>query len=293
MNTHEILDRLSVGLGALTLGKNRFFCRRIDSPPFCEHLEAIELEVPQIEMQGGYQAVAKTLAGRLDPGFYVARWLGEEHPTVIYHHGNNERPFDFSHFSRNSFMHILLSEKEPVQANLIALRAPFHRHLPTYIGKIPELNNFVAMLSVSVKLEEELISRLKEGHSRVMAAGMSLGGWVTNLHRAHFNTADVYVPVLAGASLGDMFLSSAYQRMTGRLARDHPREVRSILDFREEFERVADDNVFPLLARHDQIVQMEVQSKCYGHCPLAILEKGHLTGCSDYDSIRRHILQHL
>jgi len=293
MNAHEILDSVSVGLGALSLGKNKFFSRSIDSPGFSEHLEAIELEVPEIEMPGGYQAVADTLAGRLDPGFYVAQWLGEGHPTIIYHHGNNERPFDFSHFSRNSFMHILLSKREPVQANLIALRAPFHRFLPMYVSKIGDLSNFVAMLSTSVRLEEELVRRLKKDSSQIMVAGISLGGFVTNLHRTYYNTAQVYVPVLAGASLGGMFLSSAYQRMTGRLAREHPQEMRGILDFEKDFQRVEEDNSFPLLARYDRIVQLEVQKICYDRCPIEIMEKGHVTGSMDYDSVRKHILQHL
>ena len=65
------------------------------------------------------------------------------------------------------------------------------------------------LLSVSVKLIEALVQYLKsEGNGKIMVLGISLGGWVTNLHRSFYNSADIYVPIFAGAALGEVFVTS-------------------------------------------------------------------------------------
>jgi hypothetical protein len=95
MNVHTTLDKLTVGIAALASGKNKFFSRSIESPTFTEHLESIALKMPDIHNKGKYEVVADTIVGQLDPAFLIVQWKGEEYPTIIYHHGNNERPFDF------------------------------------------------------------------------------------------------------------------------------------------------------------------------------------------------------
>ncbi len=152
MNVHTTLDKLTVSIAALASGKNKLFSRSIESPTFTEHLEGIALKRPDIHNKGKYEVVADTIVGQLDPAFLFVQWKGGEYPTIIYHHGNNERPFDFGRFSKNTFKNIFLSGNESVDANLIVLRAPFHNFsLKQYQEKMTELSNFVAMLCVSVK----------------------------------------------------------------------------------------------------------------------------------------------
>ena len=50
-------------------------------------------------------------AGDLDPAFRVEKWFGADYPSVIYHHGNNERPFDYRKRAKNSFMNIFVKER--------------------------------------------------------------------------------------------------------------------------------------------------------------------------------------
>jgi hypothetical protein len=97
---------------------------------------------------------------------------------------------------------VLMGYRQPIPANLIMLRAPFHRASSDYMARVVGLSSFVAMLAVPVVLVEQLINSLKQkAVHRVLVTGISLGGWVTNLHRTYFNSADRYVPLLAGAAL--------------------------------------------------------------------------------------------
>ncbi|UCF78074.1 MAG: hypothetical protein JSW03_08160 [Candidatus Eiseniibacteriota bacterium] len=294
MNIHTALDNLLIDLSALCLGRSRFFDRGITSPTFEEHLRSTVLSVPDIEGEGRRELEADTLSGRLDPALHVAQWRGTGYPTVIYHHGGMERPFDYGPFSKNTFGRILFSKKKPVEANLINLRAAFHsdRSRLRRIRSIRELSDFLAMLAVSVKLVEETTCRVKaRSQKRVVVAGISLGGWVANLHRTYFNSADVYVPILAGAALGELFLSSIYRRMVARCARMNPEAVRSLLNFEAEFSSVKDNNVFPVLALYDRIVDYDRQRACYGNAPIRVLKKGHATCARAHEALRRHITE--
>jgi hypothetical protein len=291
MNKHIFLDRLTAAVASTTLGKNRFFSSGIDSSGFAEHLKQISLEAP--EMKAGVNEVsAETPVGLIDPAFYLMQWKGNDYPTIIYHHGNNERPFDFSRFAKNSFRSIFCDAKNYTEANLIAIRAPFHNDsLKSYQKVVGHLSNFVAMLSTSVKLIEHILQQLKkEAEAPILVSGISLGGWVTNLHRTYYNTADAYVPLLAGAALDHLFTDSIYRKMGGRIARENPARIREILNFEEDFQKIKDDNVFPLLGQYDQFIQYERQRKSYKTDNIKVLKTGHVTSFLSGKELRNHIL---
>ena len=293
MNKHILWDKLTASIASLASGKHRFFSNSIDSATLREHLYSVS--VREFDWTPGiHELYAKTLAGELDPAFNAAQLKGPDYPTIIYHHGNNERPFDFSRFAKNSFKSIFYDTEKPVEANLIAVRAPFHNStLKSYQRKISQLSNFAAMLMTSVRLVEELVSVLKQEYSGpVVISGISLGGWVTNLHRSFFNSADRYVPLLAGAALGELFITSGYRKLAGEPAVQHPGQIRKILNFEDDFERVSEDNVFPLLGRYDQYIQYERQKVCYGG-PIKVLDTGHVTSLLAADELRAHIIKHL
>ena len=294
MNLHNFLDHYTVFLGALLAGRRKFFSQSVDSPDFAELLEATSLELPSIAGEGVYEVAAETPVGTLDPAFNIAQWLGPEHPTLIYHHGNNERPFDFGRLSKNTFKNVILDHRQAFKANLIALRAPFHRSLGMYMERMTELRNFAAMLTVSVKLADELVRWSRtQGSPSVMLTGPSLGGWVTNLHRAYVTSADFYAPMMAGAALGEVFLTSAYRRLTGAAAREDPDAVRQALNFEERFASVPSDNVAALLMRHDAIIEYERQRQCYDPAHLTVHNRGHTTGVLDYAALRTFLLAQL
>ncbi len=291
---HALSDRYSVAMTALLL-KERWFNSSVESPGFQQQLDSLTVALPAFEKEGFYEAEAHSAAGKLDPAFHVAKWLGPKHPTIIYHHGNNENPFHYGAASKNTFKSVLYARKNKINANLISLRAAFHNDgMKKYMERMARLDNFTAMLSASVKLIEELTAHLKRnGCKKVIVTGLSLGGWVVNLHRSFYNSAHVYIPIFAGAALDELFVSSCYKRLAGDAVRQNPGAIKQALNFTHEFAQIKDNNVFPLMARFDQIIEYDVQKQCYDEKIVTVIDKGHITGALASDKLRAHILAQL
>jgi predicted esterase YcpF (UPF0227 family) len=147
------------------------------------------------------------------------------------------------------------------------------------------------MLAASAGLLEALTERITDRTGGpVVLSGISLGGWAVNLHRACFGSADRYVPLFAGAALGEMFVSSVYRHMTADAARRRPSRLRDVLDFEDAFRAVEADDCAPLLGRYDRIVEYDRQRPSYTGMSLAVLNQGHVTGSLAAATLRQHIL---
>ena len=163
MNKHIFLDNLTVIIGSIVAGKKKFFANSLQSLSFEDQVAAVRLKFPPITGEGIYEVPAKTQVGDLDPAFRVARWKGAEYQTIIYHYGNNERPFDFKKSAKNTFYHIFITTKDTIDANLIVVRAPFHNtSLKQYQDRMVDLSNFTAMIATSVRLNEEVIKEIRK-----------------------------------------------------------------------------------------------------------------------------------
>ncbi len=257
MNKHILIDNLTANIGVLVPGSKKFFAESTESLSFEELIKSTEISVPEINSEGTYEIRATSkISGELDPAFRVEKWLGIDHPSIIYHRGNNERPFDYRKRAKNSFMDIFLKARDKFDANLIAVRAPFHNgRLKQYQQKMMHLINFMAMIAASVKLNESIIEKLREiSNAPVITCGISLGGWVTNLHRSYYNSSTVYVPLLAGTFLGELFLKSKYRKLSSDRVFQEPEKIRQLLNFNEDFIKVTDGNVYPLLAIYDRYI---------------------------------------
>jgi hypothetical protein len=293
MNKHILVDRLSVYIASLMTGKRKFFSKNLQAHSFEEHLHRIDLRVPELIQEGEFELKVSTFSGELDPAIKVVQWLGYDYPIIIYHHGNNERPFDFSDNAKNTFFQIFMRWPRRIPANLILVRAPFHNgKLRHYQDKMTELNNFMAMLAVSVRVIEGIVKQFRRRSQKaVLITGISLGGWVTNLHRAYFNTAQAYIPIMAGAKLGEVFVSSPYRKLSGKNVLKNPERVREKLNFFNTFRKVTSSNLFPLLARHDQYIEYYIQKPAYNGFPLRTIDTGHITGVMQPYLSREHILE--
>ncbi len=287
---HFFLDRITVKSTTLVLGKKKFFRSSINSPGYKTLLEEAELELPSIKKEGIYELNVNNPAGPLDPAFDLVQWKGDHFPTVIYHHGNNEKPFKYKAWEKNSFYKIFKPRQGELEANLFNLRAPFHQSFNLYLEKIADLNQFLTMLTTSTRLIQELINFSREkGSSPIIVSGISLGGWVTCLHRAFYNTADAYLPLLGGPRPADIFLDSIYSRLVNPAVSKHREEIETKLNFTGDFSRHQEDNVFPLLALYDQIIRYEVQKDAFKPHPVATINKGHTTGFLAGKAFREHI----
>jgi len=294
MNIHSLIDHISIRSTEVLVVNNKIFSKGVESPTYIEHINNVNLKIPDLNGEGKYEVEAETAAGVMDPAFLIHQWKGGDYPSIIYHHGNLERPFNFRWYMKNTFRDIFASHQKPIEANLIALRAPFHRgSIIKYAKRMGHLTSFIAMLSVSAKLIDFLVEHLKSaGRGQVIVSGVSLGGLAANLHRTYFNTADVYIPLCAGASLSDVFMTSAYKRVA-KIVHDHREIVNEKLDFGKDFKKVNSDNVFPLLARYDQLFRYERQRESYGEHPVTVLDKGHWTGALSSKQLRQHIFTYI
>lgn len=292
MNHHTLLDVIPLAIAGKVMGeKRKLFARSLESPGYREHVDAVSVDLPEID--GGFKRDLwpETLAGDVDAGLFVARWLGPDHPTIVYHHGTRERPFSGSERT-NSFRRLFLEDAPSIEANLIAVRAPFHTiGIRAYLDRLTEAANFAAMLAVSVAITERLIEQFGES-SHVTVAGLSLGGFVSNLHRALFDSADAYVPILAGTFYSDVVLEGGFRHVTAERARNQPRTVAERFDFVEEFQE-SSATVRPLLARYDAHVRFDPQREAYGDVPVRGIEKGHTTGAMATETLREHVLSGL
>jgi hypothetical protein len=292
MNKHIFLDKLTVNLAAKATKNFRFFDDSLDSPTLKMHIDNVSLHLPKLNGVGQYEVRAESLVGPLDAAFMIGQWKGNGYPTILYHHGNNERPFDMGAASKNSFKNIFLAGKTPFPANLIALRAPYHTDLKVYMHEVRRLDRFAAMLAASVRLVEALVQAVRDQTgSAVFVAGTSLGGWVTNLHKAYFDTADGYMPMLAGAALDDVFTHSIYQKLTGENVHQNPGAVKTVLNFEADFAPRSLENVYPVLGRYDNIITYERQKVSYGDSPVHVLEKGHTTSAMAFGELSQHVLK--
>lgn len=293
--THELIDIGTVQLSALFLRDAKFFSRSLGSRPLVEVASESEAAVADLRSAGERTVPVDTPVGAFEAAYVPWQWRGPDYPTLIYHHGSGERPFDFGRFSSNSFRRLFVATDEAIPANVVAVRAPFHDGSNMdYARAMGDLENFVGMLAASVALIDALATQASDRtNSPVLASGISLGGWAVNLHRACFDTVDRYAPIFAGASLGEMFVSSIYRKMTAELARRRPDHLREVLDFEEEFRAVEAANCAPLLARHDRIIEYACQRSAYAKMSLSVLDTGHITGSLATARLREHVLDAL
>lgn len=284
MNRHELLDKLTIQTTRL-VPQFRYFGQNVASAPLAEHLQAVVLEPPVLDGQELVTLSASTLVGQLEPAFRIEQWSANEAPTVIYHHGTNENPYDAS-FKR------IFSPGELAQPlNLIVVRAPFNSGLREFVGSIGDIANYAAMLATSVRLIESLIQAARaRGAGPIVVSGISLGGFVTNAHHAFYNSADGYAPLLSGPLIGDVFIGSAYSKLVAGEALARPSAIREALDFADAFAEAHHRNLYPLLAQYDQYIRYSVQALAYGDRPITVIEKGHVTGALAYAAMRAHVL---
>jgi hypothetical protein len=289
MNLHAFLDNLTIYSSMALLARSKYFREGTESEPVGELVTAVSLSVPPISGVGQVELTAHTPVGALDPAFRVADWPGKGRPVIIYHHGTNENPPEMS------FNKILRGKQTAVAANLIFVRAPFNSSLRAFTASIAQARNYAAMLATSAALIEALIQQCRQqGVGPIIISGISLGGFVTNLHHACFKSADAYAPLLAGPLLEDTFLHSIYRKLLVLPDAEAERQIAQAMSFADEYAAVSHHNLFPLLARHDQYIRYQAQRAAYGpDVPVVTLDKGHVTGALAYDALRQHLAARL
>lgn len=265
MNRHILFDRIM--LWAINQFGEPFFAESIESPPFEEHLDKVRLDPLTIRGAGVYEINAHTLAGTIEEQFNVLHYVGRDAPVLIYNMGGGESPFyktmgrTFPPSSNPSF-------------SVVAVEAPYQRTVRQLKASFVHLNTYIAMIATAVKTTEAILrDDAFSGASAKVVSGASLGGFVSNRHHLVYDSADAYVPFVAGTRHGEILLTTV---PAAAAARAKPQYLRELLNFdRAWFER-SHPNVYPQLARYDQLNRLEVQGPSYGDMAIDIWEGGHL-----------------
>lgn len=291
---HEFLDKYSVAMTQLIL-KDKWFESSLESDSLIELTKKINMEAIKSLQPSITELEVKYNGSSFDPAFEVIKWLGYDYPTLIYHHGNNERPFSYKKTSKNTFKSIIYPHVDTLNCNIITIRAPFHNGtLKEFTTLMKDLSNFTAMIAISTNLIEQIIVHLKSNQSpKVTVVGLSLGGWIVNLHRSVYNTAHQYIPIFAGASLDSLFTDSFYKKLVSEEAILERSHLHDILNFEKNFKLVKEANVFPVLAKFDQYIDYTTQKESYSSYPVVVLNKGHITGALDSTRLYNHIQNYI
>ncbi len=290
--TASTLDRLAVAPGVLGGERLRYFRRAADGPPWAQHLTHPVPVLPSLRLGEPTEVTVRTLAGDLSVGLLLAH-RSDAPRLVVTHHGNNERAFDLGRRAKNSLNRALL--EDPPDASIVLIRAAHHDGpLRDYLDAAGELSSWMAMLAASVLTVEALVQQQGRDAGRAtLVTGISLGGWVANLHRAFHGTADRYVPMLAGARLGHQMVDSSYRHMLSHRARPDAEAIREQLDFDEVFRAVATRDVAPLLARRDAYCRAVDQADVYPEEAVSWLDTGHIGTALAGAELRRHVVTQL
>lgn len=316
MGRHELLDTLVARMGSLYGESLKFFRRGLESPSVGELIRCTRVREPLLDGIGEEEVTAIVGGESVPTRFSVLSWAGPTAPVIIFHHGSGDCPY---HMRIRKILGEGLHEggigDTPV--TVLATDSPFNRSRKEYYDAVGDLRSFATMLAVSAVLVESLVGAARTrafrdqggdagvsadgsgaaqsvgGEPRVVVSGISLGGWVANLHHAHFDSATEYRPIFAGAAPDALFLDSAYAGLASRRVQETPEAVTAALNFEEAFRARGAENVFPLMARHDQYVRLERQSGIYDPEQVTVLEKGHVTGGAANSELREFLLQGL
>lgn len=285
MGLYEFFDNYSMSVGG-ALVKKKYFSEGVESRKIKEWLDLVSLDFPKINGDGYYPIKVQYEGVTNEAAFRIEQWKGVQYPTIIYHHGAAEGSYDFS------FNRIFKKSKSNINANLIAIQALFNHSNKEFMNSILNLSNYTLMLATSVLIIENLINQIKKiSNSKIIVTGTSLGGFVTNLHFAYYNTADYYKPLLSGARIGDVFINSAYSKVTSANGKMNPDKLRYALNFEDDIRKMEQKNFFPLMAKHDQIIKYDLQSIDFNPKQVSIIPFGHATGSTKFKLLRQHILK--
>ncbi|HWE15685.1 MAG TPA: hypothetical protein VG758_00670 [Hyphomicrobiaceae bacterium] len=280
---HEGVDRLYIGVMRRLLPP--IFRHGCTSPSLQEHLAAVELTMPALDIRRRHVVAARTSVGDVQAGFRVRLGARPELPLLIFHHGLGEIPHD--HTFRGIF-----PRRMPIDAHLAVVQAPFHRSHIECLRGVATLSRLLATCAVSVALIEALrLAFAARGAQGTLVAGISFGGFVTLLHHLSHGTATRYAPLMAGPDFAHAFLSTPCGGLLSPQARAHPADLQARLDFRQAFRASDTRRILPLLGRYDLWMPCAHQLAEYAASgvPVTLIDRGHMTSSWAFAKLRAHL----
>ena len=275
MNVHELWDKATAAAGGLYGESMRFFSRSRESGSIRDTLNGTAVQKGLSLEPGENEAEAEVSGKKIRLRYSVFGRHVRGNDILVFHHGSGDCPY------HGRIRRIMGADKTGNHSGttIIATDSPYNRSKKEYFDAVRDLESFTEILAVSAALIDRIVEELRGyDKGKITVSGISLGGWVANIHHAYRNTADEYRPVFAGAAPDALFLDSAYRRLTSQKALDVSRKLTEVLNFEADFTGMGAENVFPLMAEYDQYVMLDRQKKVYLPENILTLPKGHITG---------------
>lgn len=294
MNIHVLTDRLVAAAGGMYGDRMKFFREGCESPHVSEIIRELGLDFitpAQAQDRGNRNGGEYRIPVRYGDIEGIARyrvldWAGASARSIIYHHGSGETRY------ADRIRKIASAMDGNGACNLVAVSVPFNSGMKEYLHGVGSLARFAFMLASSVRLTEEIVRYLRFlGAERISCAGMSLGGWITNLHHTYFDSCDEYLPIFAGAAPDHLFSDTVYTKLLAEAVRSEEnfRRIREAINFEQDFAQRSNANVYPCMARYDQFIRLERQAGIYRPGQIRLLERGHVTGAAARKELAGHL----
>jgi hypothetical protein len=262
----------------------RYFRDGIDSPPLWEHVRALEFELPKLTKVGRTPFEVTTLAGDVGAAVHVHTPGMPDAPVLIWHHDAGELP-------PTRTLAQMFPDKSPTDLTIFVVEAPLHdnRDGPRVAGS--SLIVHLAVLAVAVSVTERLLEWPRIANAPLtVVAGLGQGGYIANWHHLLRDTADLYIPFMAGTAEAEQFLSAL---PTAKAARRRPDHLRELLNFDAKWAERPHGNVFPVLGCGDVINRLEDQARAYGNTPVEVWPVSHSAAAKSAERMRAKIERHI
>lgn len=281
LNREMLSDRLY--LWGLRARHKPAFHGGLDSPALADHLQVLDVELPELPGSGRVPCEVTTLMGQVRMAVSVQSLAPPTEPVLIFHHDFGDSADEAL---RRAFRHY-----DGPALTVIGVEAPFHGTHGEAMSGLVSLMAYLTMLAAPVAVTEKLLEFGHLAQAPVRAvAGFGQGGYISNLHHMIYNSAEVYVPFMAGAAPAEVFLNAL---PTAGAVRRKPAKLRQLLNFDEAWRAHAHPNVFPVLGSADLINRFDAQARSYGDTPIEVWNASHMETMRHPERLRQKIVRHI
>lgn len=275
-------DRMHIWLRKF--GSKPYLHGGLDSPPLAEHLRVLDFQLPRLTRPQRGEFVARTLMGDVKAAI-ILHTAGPAHaPVLIYHHDAGEIPVWRT-------VEQMFQRRGQPELSIYIVEAPFHDSQRAAKEACASLLSYLAMISVAIGVTERLLdSPATSSASKRVIAGYGQGGYIANWHHVLYDSADAYIPFMAGAAPAEQFLSAL---PTAPKVRKNAPLLREHLNFDTAWNARSHEKVFPVLGSADAINPFEPQARSYGETPIEVWGLGHIAATKHPERLRAKILKHI
>jgi hypothetical protein len=256
----------------------------LDTPPLEEHLRVLDFALPELERPGRSEFAAVSLMGEVRAALTLIAASKPGAPVLIYHHEAGELP-------PTRTAKAMFARGADHGLWVYVVEAPFHDGAKATDLAESSLLAYLSMVAVAVGATQRLIERHAVAQAALrVVAGFGQGGFIANWHHMLYDTADAYIPFMAGTAPAETFLASLPVAASARRNAAH---LRDRLNFDLAWRERRHDNVFPVLGMADRINLFDVQAPAYGRTQIEVWNTSHRAAARAPDRLRAKILKHI